>query len=123
VIDEGTATVQALEEEVGSKGLRSVIEALKENDPVVVVVYSPSAEPDSKVLREARAAASDSGAGFVVINGTKEREVRLVAEVFDLRETPATLVVNEGLVVSTKLVGFADRKTVTQAVTNAHLAS
>ncbi len=121
--DQNGPASQALEAEVGAKGLRSILESLEQNESVVVVVYSPKAELDSKVLRETRAAADETGAGFVVIDGTKEREIRLVAEAFNLRETPATLVVNEGLVVSTKLVGFADRETVTQAVTNAHLAS
>jgi len=113
----------ALETVPGSKGLVRILDALQLNESVVVVVYSPSAELDNKVLREARAAADESGAGFVAVNGTKEAQVRVLADQLGLRETPATLVVQSGPVVSNQFTGFADRETVVQAVTNASQAS
>jgi len=120
---ESEVVTAALETVPGSKGLVRILDALQLNDSVVVVVYSPSAELDNKVLREARAAADDSGAGFVAVNGTKEAQVRVLADQLGLRETPATLVVQSGPVVSNRFTGFADRETVVQAVTNASQAS
>jgi hypothetical protein len=93
--------------------------ALLDNDSVALVVYSPTSELDTRVVREARAGADGSGAGFVAVNGSRENQVKLLAETFDVRETPAALVVNHDLVVSNRFDGFADRETVAQAVREA----
>jgi hypothetical protein len=116
-------TAGALEADSGARGLLRLQNALLDSDSVVLVVYSPSSELDARVVREARAAANGGGAGFVAVNGTREAQVALLAEVFSLRETPTTLVVNKGLVVSSRFSGFADRETVAQAVRDSLEAS
>ena len=100
----------------GVGGMLKLQTALLDNDSVVLVVYSPGAELDTRVVREARAGANGGGAGFVAVNGTVEAQIALLAEAFDLRETPATLVVNQDLLVLNRFDGFADRETVAQAV-------
>ena len=102
--------------EPGMAGLAKLQTALQKNDSVVLVVYSPSAELDTRVVREARAGANGGGAGFVAVNGLREAHVKALVEAFNLRETPATLVVSQGLIVSSQFSGFADRETVAQAV-------
>lgn len=112
-----------LDAQAGVAGLLELESALRDNDAVVLVVYSPNAELDTRVVREARAGANGGGAGFVSVNGNREAQIKVLAEAFDLRETPATLVVNRGLVVASRFSGFADRETVAQAVKDALEAS
>ena len=112
----GSDALAGVEGSAGVAGLLELQEALQKNDPVVLVVYSPKAELDTRVVREARAGANGSGAGFVAVNGTREGQIKVLAETFNLRETPATLVVNRGLIVTGRFSGFADRETVAQAV-------
>ena len=114
--DDALALGTDIDIEEGACGLLELQEALQDNDSVVLVVYSPDAELDTRVVREARAGANGGGGGFVAVNGTREGQIRLLAEAFELRETPTTLVINPGLVVSSRFSGFADRETVAQAV-------
>ena len=114
--DESVMAQAALGSEPGMAGLAKLQTALQKNDSVVLVVYSPSAELDTRVVREARAGANGGGAGFVAVNGLREAHVKALVEAFNLRETPATLVVSQGLIVSSQFSGFADRETVAQAV-------
>ncbi len=108
--------VGTLESEPGAQGLLDLQGALQGSESVVVVVYTPNSELDTRVVREARAGASGSGAGFLAVNGTRQGQIKLLAEAFELRETPTTLVVNRGLVVASRFSGFTDRETVAQAV-------
>ena len=113
---EQTVPVGTLESEPGAQGLLDLQGALQGSESVVVVVYTPNSELDTRVVREARAGASGSGAGFLAVNGTRQGQIKLLAEAFELRETPTTLVVNRGLVVASRFSGFTDRETVAQAV-------
>ena len=119
----GTDALAGVDASAGAAGLLELQDALRENESVVLVVYSPKAELDTRVVREARAGANGGGAGFLAINGTREKKIKVLAETFDLRETPATLVVNRGLVVTGRFSGFADRETVAQAVKDSLEAS
>ena len=118
VEDDGAMAAGATGPESGADGFAELQLALESNDSVVLVVYSPSAELDTRVVREARAGANGGGAGFLAVNGLREADVKALAETFNVRETPATLIINQGLVVSSQFSGFADRETVAQAVRN-----
>jgi hypothetical protein len=100
-------------------GLEALDEALAERKVVVLVVYTPGAPLDELITREARLGADDVNAGFVAVNGAKEKMIGELALTYDLRDTPAVLVFRRGPELRTVLVGYADRQTVAQAALDA----
>jgi hypothetical protein len=93
--------------------------ALLERKVVVLVVYTPGAPLDELITREARLGAADVNAGFVTVNGAREKMIGELALTYDLRDTPAVLIFRRGPELRTMLVGYADRQTVAQAATDA----
>lgn len=96
--------------------------ALKKHPVVVVVLYAPDSSVDSLAAREARAGALAVRAGFVAVDVTNESALAELAQLFDVRQAPALLVVERGPTVVTQIAGYADRDTVAQAAEAAQLA-
>jgi hypothetical protein len=86
---------------------------------VVVAFYSPKSSVDAATVVEARAAALDSGAGFVAINAKRENQVAALAIGYEVLNTPSVLVFVRGPELKAHFTGPIDRTTVAQAVTNA----
>jgi hypothetical protein len=86
---------------------------------VVVVFYSPESTVDGAVVIEARAAALDTGAGFVAVNVKREAQVAALAIGYEVLDTPSILVFTGGPRLRSHFSGIVDRVTVAQAVTNA----
>lgn len=86
---------------------------------VVVVFYAPKSRVDAIAVAEARAAALDSGAGFVAVNVKREAQVAALAIGYEVLNTPATLVFVRGPKLKSHFEGPVDRVTIAQAVTNA----
>ena len=86
---------------------------------VVVVFYSPGSSVDAAAVIEARAAALDTGAGFVPVNVKREKQVAAIAIGYEVPGTPTVLVFTRG----PKLRSHFDRSGrshhVAQAVPNA----
>ena len=108
-----------------SGGLDALEAELADHKVVVLVVYSPNASVDSQITREARLAAEEVGVGFLAVNGAKEKMIGELALAYDLRETPAVLVFKRGAEpeLAMRLVGWADRETVSQAALDAKRAA
>ena len=96
--------------------------ALKKHPVVVVVLYTPDASVDSLAALEARAGARAVRAGFLAVDVTDESAVAEFAQLFDVRDAPALLVVERGPTIVTQIAGYADRDTVAQAAEAAQLA-
>jgi hypothetical protein len=92
--------------------------ALLSRSKAVVVFYTPDSVLDSTAVLEARAGAEDAGAAFVAVNASVNREVEMLANQYDVLETPAVLIFVRGPRVVSRF-GFVDRTTVAQAVVNA----
>jgi hypothetical protein len=86
---------------------------------VVVVFASPDSVVDNGAVFEARAAALDTGAGFVAVDVTDEKQVAAIAIGYEVLESPTVLVVTRGPKLRSEFKGFVDQQTVAQAVTNA----
>jgi predicted GTPase len=86
---------------------------------VVVVFYSPNSSVDDEAVIEARAAALDTGAGFVAVNVKREAQVAALAIGYEVLDTPSVLVFVRGPKLKSHFSGIVDRVTVAQAVTNA----
>jgi hypothetical protein len=102
-----------------SLGELKLAKALLEHDVVVVVLYAPRADVDTAVVREARAAATETGAAFVALDGTREADGAVLARTWNLRDTPATVVLGPGPSLVAAITGYADRETIGQAATDA----
>jgi len=96
--------------------------ALKKHPVVVVVLYAPDSSVDSLAAREARAGALAVRAGFLAVDVTNESAVAELAQLFDVRQAPALLIVERGPKIVTQIAGYADRDTVAQAAEAAQLA-
>jgi hypothetical protein len=92
--------------------------ALLTKSKAVVVFYTPNSLLDSTAVLEARAGARESGAAFVPVNASVNREVADLAQRFEVLQTPAVLIFVRGPRVVSRF-GFVDRTTVAQAVVNA----
>ena len=86
---------------------------------VVVVFHTPGADLDGEALREARAGAVASHAGFLAVDVTKETAVAEIAAEYEVLGSPTILVVVKGGEARSRFEGYVDRQTVAQAVTNA----
>lgn len=92
--------------------------ALRRRAIVVIAVYTPGADVDAFVRREARAGAEKTAAGYVAIAATSERLVQLLVAKVGVLPNPAVVVVRRpGDVVVT--LGVTDRDLVAQAVAQA----
>jgi hypothetical protein len=85
---------------------------------LVVVFYAPGGSLDDTIIREARAGALSTHAGFLALNVTRNGAVTGPAKQYDVYEAPAILVFRGRHVVS-RFDTYADRETVAQAIVNA----
>lgn len=92
---------------------------LADHRTVVVVFHTPGSDLDSAAVREARAGASATGAGFLAVDVTKEGAVTDLAAEYEVLEAPTVLVVIRSGEARFRFEGIVDRETVAQAVTNA----
>jgi hypothetical protein len=92
---------------------------LADHRTVVVVFHTPGSDLDSAAVREARAGASATGAGFLAVDVTKEGAVADLAAEHEVLEAPTVLVVIRSGEARFRFEGIVDRETVAQAVTNA----
>lgn len=107
---------------VAANGLpRSVAVALVKYPVVVISVVAPRGRVDELAVREARAAATAAGAGFVRINAFRQAEVAPLEAKVDVQGNPALIVMRRPTVVSFQVAGFVDRETIAQAVADARL--
>jgi hypothetical protein len=105
----------------GRPAPKSVVDlrrALQRHRVVVVLFYEPGGAYDGIQTREARAGALAANAGFVAVNATNNRQVRPLAQKYEVNEAPAVVVVTRKGV-ATRIYGFAERGTVAQAAVNA----
>ena len=86
---------------------------------VVVVVYTPESDVDTRQIAEAREGSQDAKAGFLALNGSDDEQVAELAGLYDVRTTPAVLVFTRGQTLLTKITGYADSEIVAQAAQNA----
>ena len=92
---------------------------LADHRTVVVVFHTPGSDLDSAAVREARAGASATGAGFLAVDVKKEGAVADLAAEHEVLEAPTVLVVIRSGEARFRFEGIVDRETVAQAVTNA----
>jgi hypothetical protein len=104
-------------------GLEKLDAALAKKKIVVVVVYSPDGAVDTLQVAEARAGATDVGAGFVALNAAKEKEIADFAGTYDVRDTPVVLVFRRGPKLTGRFDIYAHATTVAQAAQNARHAN
>jgi hypothetical protein len=116
------ATTEAEDAEPQAVGLAKLDAALKKKGVVVVVVYSPDGAVDTLQVSEARQGAADVKAGFLALNGQKEKEIADFATTYDVRTTPVVLVFRRGPELWQRFDTVTDRKTVAQAAQNARQA-
>jgi hypothetical protein len=112
------ATTAEEQTEPTKTGLAKLETALEKNKIVVVVVYAPDGAVDTLQVSEARSGASDVNAGFLALNGVKEKEIADFATAFGVRTTPIVLVFRRGPELAARFETFADHQTVAQAALN-----
>jgi hypothetical protein len=93
--------------------------ALSRYRTAVVVFYTSKGAVDNAAIREARAAAVETEAGFLAFNAEAGGTVAKLAQDYDVLAAPAVLVFRSGPKVTTRFDGYADRETVAQAIDNA----
>ena len=86
---------------------------------VVVVFHTPGSDVDAAAVREARAGATDAGAGYLAVDVTKEKQVAELAAEYEVVEAPTVLVVVRSGEAVSRFDRIIDRTTVAQAVTDA----
>ena len=105
---------------VDANGLPLVLANTLARHPVTVVaLYDPDAAVDQMALAEARAGAAAVGAGFLALDIRREPQVRPLARLLGVLETPSVLVYERPHRLFARLSGFSDRETVAQAAANA----
>lgn len=105
---------------VDANGLPLVLSQTLARHPVTVVaLYDPDAAIDQMALAEARAGAAAVNAGFVALDIRREPQVRPLAQLLGVLETPSVLVYERPSTLFARLRGFTDRETVAQAAANA----
>jgi hypothetical protein len=92
---------------------------LAANKVVVVSLFVPDAPLDLSARLEAKAGAQAAGAAFVGFNVLNETVGRPLARKLGAVETPAVIVFRRPDEVFAQIEGFADRKIVEQAVSDA----
>jgi hypothetical protein len=105
---------------VDKNGLPLVLSRMLAQHPVTVVaLYDPAAAIDELALAEARAGAAEVKAGFLALNIRNEPQVRPLAQLLGVLESPSVLVYERPNTLFLRLNGFSDRATVAQAAANA----
>lgn len=105
---------------VDANGLPLVLaQALRKHPVTVVALYDPSSAIDEMALAEARAGAAAVKAGFLALNIRNEPQVRPLAQLLGVLESPSVLVYERPNTLFVRLNGFSDRETVAQAAVNA----
>jgi hypothetical protein len=105
---------------VDTHGLPVVLaRALHKHPVTVVALYDPQAAIDEMALAEARAGAASVNAGFLALNIRNEPQVRPLAQLLGVLESPSVLVYERPSTLFVRLDGFSDRQTVAQAAANA----
>jgi len=105
---------------VDANGLPLVLSrALAQHPVTVVALYDPSADIDGMALAEARAGAAEVKAGFLAINVFNEPQVRPLAKLLGVLNSPSVLVYKRPNTLFLRIDGFSDRQTVAQAAANA----
>jgi thiol:disulfide interchange protein len=97
----------------------TIASALRRHRVAVVLLVDPQSKIDSYSVGEARRGASESHAGFLLVNVLRERQASAFAESYGVQSAPTLLFfARPGKLVQT-LPGFADSETVAQAAVNA----
>jgi hypothetical protein len=105
---------------VDKNGLPLVLSRMLAQHPVTVVaLYDPAAAIDELALAEARAGAAEVKAGFLALNIRNEPQVRPLAQLLGVLESPSVLVYERPNTLFLRLNGFSDRATIAQAAANA----
>jgi hypothetical protein len=105
---------------VDKNGLPLVLSRMLAQHPVTVVaLYDPAAAIDEMALAEARAGATEVKAGFLALNIRNESQVRPLAQLLGVLESPSVLVYERPNTLFLRLNGFSDRATIAQAAANA----
>ncbi|HEV2712480.1 MAG TPA: hypothetical protein VGU26_05220 [Gaiellaceae bacterium] len=105
---------------VDKHGLPVVLaRALHKHRVTVVALYDPKAAIDGMALAEARAGAASVNAGFLALSIRNEPQVRPLAQLLGVLESPSILVYERPNTLFVRLNGFSDRQTVAQAAANA----
>lgn len=105
---------------VDANGLPLVLaRALGKNPVTVVALYDPASAIDVMALAEARAGAGAVKAGFLALNIRNEPQVRPLAQLLGVLESPSVLVYERPNTLFVRLNGFSDRETIAQAAVNA----
>jgi hypothetical protein len=105
---------------VDAHGLPLVLAHTLAKHPVtVVVLYDPAAALDEMALAEARAGAAEAKVGFLALNIRNEPQVRPLAQLLGVLESPTVLVYERPNTLFVRLGGFSDRQTIAQAAANA----
>lgn len=105
---------------VDKNGLPLALSRMLVQHPVTVVaLYDPAAAIDGIALAEARAGAAEVKAGFLALNIRNEQQVRPLAQLLGVLESPSVLVYERPNTLFLRLNGFSDRATIAQAAANA----
>jgi hypothetical protein len=105
---------------VDANGLPLVLARTLAKHPVTVVaLYDPAAAIDAMALAEARAGAAEVKAGFLALSIRSEPQVRPLAQLLGVLESPSVLVYERPNTLFVRLNGFSDRQTIAQAAANA----
>jgi hypothetical protein len=105
---------------VDAHGLPLVLARTLARHPVTVVaLYDPAAAIDEMAVAEARAGAAEVKAGFLALSIRNEPQVRPLAQLLGVLESPSVLVYERPNTLFVRLDGFADRETIAQAAANA----
>jgi hypothetical protein len=105
---------------VDANGLPLVLaRTLAKHAVTVVALYDPAAAIDAMALAEARAGAAEVKAGFLALSIRSEPQVRPLAQLLGVLESPSVLVYERPNTLFVRLNGFSDRQTIAQAAANA----
>jgi hypothetical protein len=106
---------------VGGTDDTELARTLKRKRVVVAVLYSPDSSVDAITIREARAGASLSGAGFVAVNVYDAKAIAPLAAQYAVRAAPSVFVFARYKGAVSRFGGYVDRETVAQAADTAAL--
>ena len=106
---------------VGGTDDTKLARELKRKRVVVAVLYAPDSSVDTIAVREARAGALLSGAGFVAVNVYDPQAIAPLAAQYSVRTAPSVFVFARYKGAVTQFGGYVDRETVAQAADTAAL--
>lgn len=106
---------------VGGTDDTKLARELKKKRVVVAVLYAPDSNVDTIAIREARAGASLSGAGFVAVNVYDAQAIAPLAAQYSVRTAPSVFVFARYKGAVSQFGGYVDRETVAQAADTASL--